>query len=143
MLNAQVCNLAISIGHRFLTLSLPLLLLLSLAHACTRSLGGVIREPIGRGYAEVGAASLLIPPLEWITKWKGAQGSQVDPDQLTAPCPSLSQTPLYLQVLNPHQASETPIYSSLAFGCLNPPVVVVSILESFSSIAVHHVHSLS
>lgn len=44
--------------------------LLTPAHSCTRSLASEIRQPIGRRHAEVGSASLLIPPLEWITKWK-------------------------------------------------------------------------
>lgn len=65
------------------------LLLLTPAHSCTRPLTSEIRQPIGRRYAGVGSASLLIPPLEWITKWKWPQGSQAHPDQLTAPFLSL------------------------------------------------------
>lgn len=120
------------------------LLLLTPARSCARSLASEIKQPIGRRYAEVGSASLLIPPLEWITKWKWPQGSQVHPDQLTAPSLSLAgclKPSLFLKVLNPHQVPKTLIYSLPASGCLNPPAVVVSILESFSSTAVHNVHS--
>lgn len=68
ILNAHVCSLAISISLIFVTHFLAPCS--SPAHSCTRSLACEIREPIGRCYAEVGSASLLIPPLEWITKWK-------------------------------------------------------------------------
>lgn len=58
--------------------------------------------------------------------------------------PSLSgclKPSLFLKVLNPHRVPKTLIYSLPASGCLNPPAVVVSILESFSSTAVHKVYS--
>lgn len=70
----------------------PLLLLTS-AHSRARCLASDIRQPpLDSRYAEVGSASQLIPPQEWITKWKWPQGSQVQPDQLTAAflSPSLS-----------------------------------------------------
>lgn len=68
----------------------PLLLLTS-AHSRARCLASDIRQPpLDSRYAEVGSASPLIPPQEWITKWKWPQGSQVQPDQLTAAFLSLS-----------------------------------------------------
>lgn len=48
---------------------------------------------------------------------------------------------LFLEVLNPHRVPKNLICSLSASGCLNPPAVVVSILESFSYTAVHIVHS--
>lgn len=46
------------------------LLLLTPSHSCTHPLTSEINRPIGGQYAEVDSALLLIPPLEWITKWK-------------------------------------------------------------------------
>lgn len=154
VLNAQVCNLAISIRRIFpslISFYLVLLLLLTPAHSCTHPLTGGIRQPIGRRYAEVGSASLLIPPLEWITKWKWPQGSQVHPDQLTAPSlppsPSLplslflwtSQTlPLFLRMLNPLPNPKDPhirlssLWLSASYSCINIRIILFHCTAQYS-----------
>lgn len=45
------------------------LLLLEPDHSCALHLASEIMRPIRRRSAEVGVASVLAPPLEWIAKW--------------------------------------------------------------------------
>ncbi len=138
MLKAQVCNLAISISHiSLINFHLVLLLLLTSAYSCTLSLASEIRQPIGPGrqYAEVGLASLLFPPLEWITKWKWPQGSQVHPDQLTAPSLSrrLSQTHSLSEGAEPSPSPKDPhkqlaslwLFESASCGYINIRIVLL------------------
>lgn len=69
---------------------------------------------------EVASASLLIPPLEWITKWKWPRGSQVHPDQLTAASHSrrLPPTSSISEAAEPLAETQTASYTAL-----RPPVV--------------------
>lgn len=103
-LNAQVCNLAISIRHILLT---PFFLpRSSSAHSRPHCL------PLESGMQRVGSALLLIPPLRWIAKWKWLQGMEAHPDQLTSASFLLSATVLSDSRCRTSTKSQRPSYEA-------------------------------
>lgn len=143
MLNAQVCNLAISISHSFLTHFPPPCS--ASAYPCLYSLALLVKW----GSPLDGGTRRSARPRFSFHLWSGllnGNDRRVRRSALISSelLPSLSgclKPALFPKVLNPHRVPETLIYSLPASGCLNPPAVIVSILQSFSSTAVHSVHS--